>query len=125
MKEEFVISKFDIGIVSLKEEIRNCKTIWISNATTDFLKKTMDAFSKDAARKVLQFPGERKIENRNIRFKEEEMKIFFLTRNKEAPSMSLVLDECGMFTVFEDPVDHRHIVNEMLCDECSECFAER
>jgi len=124
MKEKFMILKFDVGLGSLKEEIRKAKTIWISNATTDFLKKVSDAFSKDTVVKVLLFPRERKINMKNMQFKEAEIKIVCIVRNKEVPSMSMILDESRTFTVFEDPVDHRYVVDEMLYDECSKCFTE-
>jgi len=124
MKEKFMILKFDVGLGSLKEEVKKAKTIWISNATTEFLKKMSDAFSKDAMVKVLLFPGERKINGKNVQFKEAGAKIVCMVRNKEVPSMSVILDESRTFTVFEDPVDHRYIVDEMLYDECSKCFAE-
>jgi len=124
MKEKFMILKFDVGLGSLKEEVKKAKTIWISNATTEFLKKMSDAFSKDAMVKVLLFPGERKINGENVQFKEAGVKIVCMVRNKEVPSISVILDESRTFTVFEDPVDHRYIVDEMLYDECSKCFAE-
>jgi len=124
MKEKFMILKFDVGLGSLKEEVKKAKTIWISNATTEFLKKMSDAFSKDAMVKVLLFPGERKINGKNVQFKEAGAKIVCMVRNKEVPSISVILDESRTFTVFEDPVDHRYIVDEMLYDECSKCFAE-
>jgi len=124
VKEKFMILKFDVGFQSLKEEIKKAKTIWISNATTEFLKKVSNAFSKDAEVKVLLFPGERKIDNKNVQFKEAEVKIVCMVRNKEVPSMSVILDESRVFTVIEDPVDHRYIVDEMLYDECSKCFTE-
>ena len=37
--------------------------------------------------------------------------------------MSITLDEERTFTVFQDPVDHKYIVDEMLYDECQRCFA--
>jgi len=124
LKEKFVIKKFDIGLKNLKEEIRKARTIWINNATTDFIKKLKDAFSEDAEVKVLLFPGERKTSDKNIRFKEAEMKIVSMVRNREVPSVSLILDETRIFTVFEDPVNHQYIVDEMLYDECTKCFLE-
>jgi sugar-specific transcriptional regulator TrmB len=124
VKEKFMILKFDVGLASLKEELSKAKTVWISNATTDFLKKVSDHFRKDAAIRVLLFPGECKINNKNVQWKEAEVKIVCMVRNKEVPSMSLVLDESRTFTVIEDPVSHEYIVNEMLYDECSKCFAE-
>jgi len=38
--------------------------------------------------------------------------------------MSITLDESRTFTVLQDPIDHRYIVDEMLYDECSKCFSE-
>jgi sugar-specific transcriptional regulator TrmB len=124
MKEKFVILKSDIGFESLKEEIRKAKTIQISNATTDFLKKVSGEFGKDADVKVLLFPGERKIRNKNVQFREAEIEIVCMVRNKEVPSISIILDESRTFTVVKDPVSHRYIVDEMLYDECSKCFTE-
>jgi hypothetical protein len=47
-----------------------------------------------------------------------------IVRNREVPSMSIILDEGRTFTAFQDPVDHKYIVEEMLYDECSKCFTE-
>jgi len=124
MKEKFVILKFDVGLTSLKEEMRKAKTIWINNATTDFLKKMKDTFSEDAEVRVLLFPGEKKIHDKNVQFREAGVKIVCMVRNKEVPSMSITLDESRTFTVFEDPVDHQYVVDEMLYDECAKCFLE-
>jgi len=124
MKEKFMILKFDVGLESLKEEMRKAKTIWINNATTDFLKKVSDTFSKDAVVKALLFPGERKFGAKNVQFKEAEIEIICIVRNKEVPSMAVILDESRTFTVFEDPVNHQYLVDEMLYDECSKCFVE-
>ena len=125
MKEKFVIKKFDIGIEELKEEIKKAKTVEINNATTSFLKKVNDAFGKDALIRVLLFPGEAKISNtRNVEFKQAEVAIVSIVRNREVPSMSIILDENRTFTAFQDPVDRKYIVEEMLYDECSRCFSE-
>jgi sugar-specific transcriptional regulator TrmB len=124
MKEKFVIKKNDIGFEKLKEQIRKAKTIWMSNATTDFLKKVDNAFSKDAEEKVLLFPGERRINYNNVQFKEAEAEIVCMIRNREVPSMSVILDESRIFMVIEDPVKHCYIVDEMLYDECSGCFSK-
>jgi len=124
MKEKFVILKFDVGLRSLKDEMRKAKTIWINNATTDFLKKVNDTFSEDAEIRVLLFPGERKIDDKDVQFREAGVKIVCMVRNKEVPSMSITLDESRTFTVFEDPVNHQYIVDEMLYDECAKCFLE-
>jgi len=124
MKEKFMILKFDVGLTSLKEEMKKAKTIWINNATTDFLKKVKDTFSEDAEVRVLLFPGEKKTGDKNVQFKEAGVKIVCMVRNKEVPSMSITLDESRTFTVFEDPVDHQYVVDEMLYDECAKCFLE-
>ena len=124
MKEKFVILKFDVGLRSLKEEMRKAKTIWINNATTDFLKKVNDTFSEDAEVRVLLFPREKKIDGKNVQFREAGVKIVCMVRNKEVPSMSITLDESRTFTVFEDPVAHEYVVDEMLYDECAKCFLE-
>jgi sugar-specific transcriptional regulator TrmB len=125
MKEKFVIKKFGIRIEELKEEIKKAKTVEINNATTNFLKKVSDAFGKDALIRVLLFPGEAKISNtRNVEFKQAEVAIVSIVRNREVPSMSIILDENRTFTAFQDPVDHKYIVEEMLYDECSRCFSE-
>ncbi len=124
MKEKFVIKNFDLGLESLKDELKKARTIQISNVTTDFLKKVHNAFNKEALVTVLLFPGEKKIAGENIKFKEAEVKIVCIIRGKEMPSMSIILDESRVFTVVEDPVEHRYIVDEMLYDECSKCFGE-
>ncbi len=125
MKEKFVIKKFGIRIEELKEEIKKAKTVEINNATTSFLKKVSDAFGKDAVIRVLLFPGEAKISNtRNVEFKQAEVAIVSIVRNREVPSMSIILDENRTFTAFQDPIDHKYIVEEMLYDECSRCFSE-
>jgi sugar-specific transcriptional regulator TrmB len=121
MKEKFVIKKNDIGFEKLKEQIRKAKTIWMSNATTDFLKKVGNAFSKDAEVKVLLFPGERRINYNNVQFKEAEAEIVCMIKNREVPSMSVILDESRIFMVIEDPVKHCYIVDEMLCEEMILC----
>jgi sugar-specific transcriptional regulator TrmB len=123
MKEKFVIKKFDIGLEVLKQEIRKAKTVEINNATTSFIKKVSDAFRPDAVVKVLLFPGEAKLNGiRNAEFKQAEIAIVSIVRNKEVPSMSITLDEGRTFTAFQDPVDHKYIVDEMLYDECQRCF---
>jgi sugar-specific transcriptional regulator TrmB len=124
MKEKFVIKKFDIGLEGLKTEIRKAKTVEISNATTTFVKKVSNAFRDDAAVRVLLFPGEARVNGLSkAEFKSAEVAIVSIVRNKEVPSMSITLDESRTFTAFQDPVDHRYIVDEMLYDECSRCFS--
>jgi len=99
-------------------------TEWINNATTGFIRKVKDAFSEDAEVRVLLFPGEKKIDDKNLQFREAEVKIVCMVRNKEVLSMSITLDESRTFTVFEDPLSHEYIVDEMLYDECAKCFLE-
>ncbi|MCW4044187.1 MAG: hypothetical protein NWE94_01555 [Candidatus Bathyarchaeota archaeon] len=124
MKEKFVIKRFDVGLEGLKEAIRKAKTVEINNATADFVKKVSSAFKQDAMVKVLLFPGEAKPSNMpNVQFKQAEIAIITIMRNKEVPSMSIILDEGRTFTAFQDPVDHKYIVDEMLYDECAHCFA--
>lgn len=122
MKDKFVIKKFDIGLEGLKEEMRKAKTIEVNNTTAEFIKKVSDTFGKDAMVRVLLFPGERKPQVTNAQFKQAEVGIVSIVRNKEVPSMSVVLDEDRVFTVFQDPVDRHYIIDEMLYDECSKCF---
>ena len=125
MKEKFVIKKFDIGLEGLKQEIRKAKTVQINNATTGFVKKVSDAFRPDAVVRVLLFPDEAKPSNmQRVEFKQAEIAIVTIVRNKEVPSMSITLDEGRTFTAFQDPIDHTYIVDEMLYDECSKCFSE-
>jgi len=124
MKEKFVIKKFDIGLESLREEISKAKTVEISNATAVFIKKVSDAFAPDAMIKVLLFPGENKSNIKNVQFRQAEVGIVSIVRNREVPSMSITLDETRTFTAFQDPVDQHFIIDEMLYDECSHCFSE-
>jgi sugar-specific transcriptional regulator TrmB len=125
MCEKFVIKRFDIGLEGLKEEIKKAKTVEINNATADFIKKVSGAFKPDAMVKVLLFPAEAKPNNmQQVQFKQAEVAIVTITRNKEVPSMSIILDENRTFTAFQDPVDHKYMIEEMLYDECSKCFGE-
>ena len=124
VKEKFIIKKSDVGLRNLKDEMKKAKTIWISNATTDFVKKAHDTFSEDAEVRVLLFPGERKTADKNVQFKEADVKILCMIRNKEVPSMSITLDESRTFTVFQDPFKRQFIVDEMLYDECAKCLLE-
>jgi len=74
---------------------------------------------------VLMFPGEAKpIKMQHVELKQAEIEIVAIIRNREVPSMSVILDEGKTFTAFQDPVDHKYIVDEMLYDECSRCFSE-
>jgi sugar-specific transcriptional regulator TrmB len=124
VKEKFIIKKSDVGLRNLKDEMRKAKTIWINNATTEFVEKVNDTFSEDAEVRVLLFPGQRKTGDKNVQFKEADVKIVCLIRNKEVPSMSITLDESRTFTVFQDPYKRQFIVDEMLYDECAKCFLE-
>lgn len=122
MKDKFVIKKFDIGLKGLKEEMRKAKTIEVNNATAEFVEKISETFRQDAFVKVLLFPGEGKLSINNVQFKQAEVGIVSIVRNREVPSMSVILDEDRTFTVFQDPVDRHYIIDEMLYDECSKCF---
>ncbi|MFQ5884023.1 MAG: TrmB family transcriptional regulator [Thermoplasmata archaeon] len=124
MKDKFVIKKSDVGLSSLKEEIGKAKTVWMSNATTEFLEKMNGTFGDDAEVKAIMYPGERKTKNENIQFKDAEVKIVCIVKNKEVPSMSVILDETRTFTVVKDPVSNKYMVDEMLYDECAKCFLE-
>jgi len=124
VKEKFIIKKSDVGLRNLKDEMKKAKTIWINNATTDFVEKVHDTFSEDAEVRVLLFPGQNKTADKNVQFKEADVKIVCLIRNKEVPSMSITLDESRTFTVFQDPYKRQFIVDEMLYDECAKCFLE-
>lgn len=84
MKEKFVIKKFDLGFDNFKEEIKKAKTVQISNPTTDFIKKVSKTFNKDAAVKILLFPGERKVADGNIEYKQAEVKIVCMIRGKRS-----------------------------------------
>ncbi len=122
--EKFVIKRFDVGLEGLKQEIRKAKTVEINNATAGFVKKVSDAFRPDTVVKVLMFPGEAKPNSmKNVTLKEAEVAIVTIMRNKEVPSMSIILDEGRTFTAFQDPVDQKYIVEEMLYDECNKCFS--
>ncbi|MBS7633059.1 TrmB family transcriptional regulator [Candidatus Bathyarchaeota archaeon] len=124
MKDKFVVKRFDIGLENLKEEMKKAKTIEINNATADFIKKVSGAFREDAMVKVLLFPQQPKPNVKNVQFKHAEIGIVSVVRQREVPSMSILLDESRTFTAFQDPVDHRYIIDEMLYDECSKCFFE-
>jgi len=124
MKEKFVVKKFDISLEGLKTEIQKAKTVEINNATTNFIKKINNAFQENAVVRILLFPGENKPnEPQNAEFKQAEVAIVCIVRNKEVPSMSIILDENRTFTVFQDPIDKNYIVDEMLYDECAQCFS--
>jgi sugar-specific transcriptional regulator TrmB len=124
LKEKFVVKKFDVGLDGLKHEIRKAKTVEINNASNGFFKKVSDAFSEKAKIKVLLYPGEKLPKSMpNLTLKQAEIAIVSIVRGREVPSMSIILDESRTFTAFEDPVDHKYIVDEMLYDECNQCFA--
>lgn len=122
MREKFVIQNYDIGLEILKEQMKKAKTVWISNATTEFLKKVNDSFSEDAEIKVVLFPGEKEIAGSNTQSKEAVVRIVCIVRGKEIPSTSVILDEERTFTVFKDPVKNQYMVSEFLYDECNQCF---
>ena len=124
VKEKFIIKKSDVGLRNLKDEMKKAKTIWINNATTAFVEKVNDTFSENKEVRVLLFPGQQKTSDKNVQFKEAEVQIVCMIRNKEVPSMSITLDESRTFTVFQDPIKREFIVDEMLYDECAKCFLE-
>lgn len=124
VKEKFLIKKSDIGFSNLKNDMKKAKTIWINNATTDFVEKVNDTFSDDAEVRVLLFPGEKKTADKNVVFKEAEVQIVCMVRNKEVPSIAVTLDESRTFTVFMDPFKKQFVVEEMLYDECAKCILE-
>jgi sugar-specific transcriptional regulator TrmB len=124
MKEKFVIKRFDVGLEGLKQAIAKARTVEINNATASFLKKISDAFAADALIRVLLFPGEAKPAGlSHVEFKEAEVAIVTIIRNREVPSMSITLDEERTFTVFQDPIGNKYFVDEMLYDECQRCFS--
>jgi sugar-specific transcriptional regulator TrmB len=123
VKEKFVIKKANVGIDGLKQEIAKAKTVEINNATTAFVKKVSDAFAKDAVVRILLYPGEAKLLIPKAQFKEAEVAMVSIIRNKEVPSMSIILDEERTFTALQDPIDHNYLIEEMLYDECQHCFA--
>jgi sugar-specific transcriptional regulator TrmB len=124
MKEKIIIKKFDMGLEGLKQEIQKAKTVQINNATNAFIKKIHNAFNPKAVVKILLFPGETKPKApSNVEFQQAEVAIVSIVRNKEVPSASIILDENRTFTAFQDPVNNKYIVDEMLYDECNQCFA--
>lgn len=120
--EKFVIQNYDVGLHNLKEQMKKAKTVWISNATTEFLKNVSDSFSKDAEVKVVLFPGEKEIAGPNIQSKEAGVRVVCLVRGKEMPSITVILDEERVFTTFKNPVKNQYTVSEFLYDECNQCF---
>ena len=88
------------------------------------MKKISDAFNPKAVVKVLMFPSENIPSGlKNAEIQQAEVAIVSIVRNKEVPSASIILDESRTFTAFQDPIDHKYIVDEMLYDECNQCFA--
>ncbi len=124
MKEKFVIKKSDLGLRGLKDEMMKANTIWISNATTDFIRRVKDTFKEDAEVKVLLFPGEKGTSHKNIQFREAEVEIVCIVKGREVPSISIILDEERIFTAYQDPVDRKYVVEEMLYEDCTKCILE-
>ncbi len=124
LKEKFVIRKEEIGLTNVKEEIAKAKTVYISNATTELLQKLEGSFHDDAEIRAIMFPGEKEIKKENIRYKEADVMIVSILKNQEVPNMSIILDEDRTFTIIKDPVSERYVVDEMLYDECSNCFLQ-
>ncbi len=126
MTEKFVISNYNIGLESLKEEVKKAKTVWISNASTDLLRRFKDSLEEASEIKIVMFPGEdtSDVLDDNIDYKEAMVKIVTLVKGKEVPSTSIILDEERFFTAFKDPTTERYVISEMLYDECTNCFRE-
>lgn len=122
MKEKFVILKMDIGIENLKDEIRKAKTVWVSNSTTDFIRRINDAFRADAQVRIVLYPGEQKTDNFHVEWRESPMKVVKIYKGQEVPSINVILDEERTFSVLEDPKTLHYVVDEMLYDECAHCF---
>ncbi len=122
--EKFVIKNFDVGLRSLKDEMKKAKTIWINNATADFVEKVNDTFSGDKEVRILLFPGEKMPADKNVQFKEADIKIICMVRNNEVPAIAVTLDETRIFNVIEDPFKNQFIIDEMLYDECAKCLLE-
>jgi sugar-specific transcriptional regulator TrmB len=125
MEEKFVITNYNIGLENFKEILREVKTVWISNTTAEFLEEIKDSFNEDAEIKVVLFPGERsiRIEHRNMKTKEADIKIVQRVRNVEVPAISVILDEERVFNIFKN-TDDSYIISEMLYEECGNCFRE-
>jgi sugar-specific transcriptional regulator TrmB len=123
--EKYVIKRMNLGLDILKGEITKAKTVTISNATTELVKRLADSFAPDAHVRVLLFPGEKQpkgIEHRNMQFKSADIKIVCIDGNKELPSMSVILDEARTFTLIPDTSGRKFCVEEMVYDDCSRCF---
>jgi sugar-specific transcriptional regulator TrmB len=122
--ETYVITNYNIGLENLKNEVSKAKTVWISNATTELLKKLEDSFKEDAEVKVVLFPDEDRLEDGGIEYKEAMLKIVHLVKGKVSPSASIIVDEERIFTAFKDPTNDKYIISEMLNDDCTNCFRE-
>ncbi len=123
MKDKIVVQKYDLGLGGLKEELKNARTVQISNATTDLVERISTAIRPDAVVEVVLFPGERKAGRMDFTFREAVIRVVGVIRGREVPSMTVVVDENRIFTVIEDPVDERYLVNEMLNDDCCGCLS--
>ena len=124
MTEKYVVTNFNIGLENLKQELTKAKTVWMSNMTTELLKKLKDSFRHDAEVKATMFPGEEPLKDENIESKEAIMKIIHLVRGKETPSCAVIIDEERFFTAFKDPVNGKYYISEMLYDDCTNCFRD-
>jgi len=124
MEEKFVITNYNIGLENFKKILKGVKTVWISNATAEFLDVIKDSFNEDAEIKAVLFPGERiRVEHKNIETKEANIKIVQRVRNEEVPAISIILDEERVFNIFKN-TDDNYIISEMLYGECGSCFRE-
>jgi sugar-specific transcriptional regulator TrmB len=122
MNEKYVITNYNIGLENLKREVGKAKTIWISNATTDLLNLLSGEFGNGAQVQAILFPGEERIDDENIEFKEAMLRIVHMVKGKETPSSSVILDEERVFTAFKDPTNGKYVISEMLYDDCTQCF---
>ena len=122
--ERFLVKRADVGLRALKEEISEAETVWISNATTEFLKDVYKSFKEDSEVKIILYPGEEKVEDVNAEFRKADVKIICMVRGVETPSIAVITNEERIFTVYKDPLDGRYMVEEMLYEECSKCFIE-
>lgn len=124
MTETYVITNYNIGLENLKNEVKRAKTVWISNATTELLRKLRDSFRDDAEVKVVLFPGEDRLEDGDIEYKEAMLKIVQMVKGQVAPSASIIVDEERIFTAFKDPTCDKYVISEMLNEDCTNCFRD-
>lgn len=123
MKEKIVVLRQDVGLSGLREELKNARTVQISNATADLIERLSGAIPADASVEVVLYPGERKAGRKDFKFREAAIRVVCVARGREVPSSTVIVDEGRIFTVVEDPVDERYFVSEMLSDDCCGCLS--